>query len=939
MGESADFAARREPLLERERELASLTQLVERAAAGKGRLVIVEGAAGIGKTRLLAEARRHAEEASLRVLSARGGELEREFPFGVARQLLEPALVDAEARARLLAGAAAPAETVFETREDGFETGADPSFGVLHGLFWLTVNLSAERPLLLSIDDLHWCDHPSLRFLAYLVRRLDGMPVLVAAGLRLAEPGVDTVLLAELAADSLTAVVRPAALSAPAAEQLVRERLGESTEPAFSAACAAATGGNPLLLSELLKALEGEGVLPVAENVGVVEELGPRAASRAILLRLARLEPDARPVARALAVLGDGADPRLVAALAGVDQERAAKATDRLAQAEILRPDPPLGFVHPLVGAAVYHDVPPGERALLHERAVGLLVGADAPVERVAAHLLSIPPRADPAAVVVLRRAGGIAMRKGAAESAVAYLRRALAEPPPAEACTAVLLELGQAEALTSGPEASGHLLKAYAALTDPLERARVAPLLAGALLFTGRPEDGAAVARAAAAAVPDEHRDLGRSLEAFALGAALFGAGEYERFPASDAPAEAGDGLGARMLTALAALRQAYACEPHAGPVHLALDALAGGRLVAAYPSGIPTVAAMLVLAFADREEAAVVLDQALAEAHRSGSLFAVAGVRTFRGYTLLQRGELVEAREELETASELQRMWGYGPGARIYPTSFLAATLIDSGDLAGARRLLPDDEEPQLVTDGVRFWHNSKLALLVAEGRLEDALRTTELLRSRYGHVLLPAAGRWRSLAAEALDRLGRRVEARELAEEELKLARRWGAPGALGRALHVLGTLERADGISHLREAVDVLADSPARLELAHALAALGSALRRSRRPSEGREPLRRALELADVCGAAGLAAHVRSELYAAGARPRTTALSGVEALTASERRVAALAAEGQTNRDIAQALFVTPKTVEVHLTNAYRKLGIRSRRALPTGLATA
>lgn len=211
--------------------------------------------------------------------------------------------------------------------------------------------------------------------------------------------------------------------------------------------------------------------------------------------------------------------------------------------------------------------------------------------------------------------------------------------------------------------------------------------------------------------------------------------------------------------------------------------------------------------------------------------------------------------------------------------------------------------------------------------------------VLRGSHGHILLPAAGHWRSLAAEALDRLGRREEARALAEEELELARRWGAPRALGRALRTVGTLARDQGIDHLREAVDVLAGSPARLELAHALAALGSTLRRARRPSEARDPLRRALELADVCGAGGLAEHVRSELYASGSRPRTSALRGVEALTASERRVAALAAEGQTNRDIAQVLYVTPKTVEVHLTSAYRKLGVRSRRELPSAFATA
>ena len=131
--------------------------------------------------------------------------------------------------------------------------------------------------------------------------------------------------------------------------------------------------------------------------------------------------------------------------------------------------------------------------------------------------------------------------------------------------------------------------------------------------------------------------------------------------------------------------------------------------------------------------------------------------------------------------------------------------------------------------------------------------------------------------------------------------------------------------------------MLEGSHARLEHAKALADLGGALRRERRQTEARDPLRRALELADACSADALVEHVRSELYATGARPRTTALGGVEALTASERRVAAFAAEGQSNRDIAQALFVTPKTVEVHLSNAYRKLGIRSRRDLAGALA--
>jgi DNA-binding CsgD family transcriptional regulator len=195
------------------------------------------------------------------------------------------------------------------------------------------------------------------------------------------------------------------------------------------------------------------------------------------------------------------------------------------------------------------------------------------------------------------------------------------------------------------------------------------------------------------------------------------------------------------------------------------------------------------------------------------------------------------------------------------------------------------------------------------------------------------------WRSLKAQALDRLGRRDAAVELAAEELRIARTWGSPGTVGRSLRVLGAIEREDGIAHLEEACAVLEHATARLERAKALAALGETLRRARRPTDARAPLRQALELAEICGAAALVERTRAELYATGARPRTTALRGVGSLTASERRVADLAAEGASNRDIAQHLYVTPKTVEVHLSSVYRKLEVGSRRELPRALADA
>jgi DNA-binding NarL/FixJ family response regulator len=155
-------------------------------------------------------------------------------------------------------------------------------------------------------------------------------------------------------------------------------------------------------------------------------------------------------------------------------------------------------------------------------------------------------------------------------------------------------------------------------------------------------------------------------------------------------------------------------------------------------------------------------------------------------------------------------------------------------------------------------------------------------------------------------------------------------------VGYVLRVLGTLERERGVEHLEEAVAELEQATTKLELAKALCEYGTALRLQRKQTEAREPLRRALELADVCGAPPLVERARTELGATGARPRTTALSGVESLTPSEKRVADLAAGGMSNREIAQELYVTPKTVEVHLSNTYRKLEIGGRRELSGAL---
>jgi ATP/maltotriose-dependent transcriptional regulator MalT len=300
--------------------------------------------------------------------------------------------------------------------------------------------------------------------------------------------------------------------------------------------------------------------------------------------------------------------------------------------------------------------------------------------------------------------------------------------------------------------------------------------------------------------------------------------------------------------------------------------------------------------------------------------------------------RGELAEAETELRAALETAAHWGV-PTQQPWATAVLAELLVDRGAVVEARALLDGAIHPSRGSDPAMLLARAQMRVLLAEGRADEALLHADACQSSAGWRRHPRYAPWRSLKAQALDRLGRREEAIELATEELEIARVWGSPGTVGRSLRVLGAIERDTGIDHLEEACAVLERANARLEYAKALAALGAALRRARQPTAARDPLRKALELADICGATALVEATRAELYATGARPRATALSGVRSLTTSERRVADLAADGLSNRDIAQTLYVTPKTVEVHLSTAYRKLGIASRRDLTPALARA
>jgi hypothetical protein len=658
-------------LLEREQELGALDTLLNACDGGGSGLVLIEGPAGIGKSRLIAELRERASAGSVKVLAAHGSDLEREFPFGVVRQLFEPLLAEPAERARLLGDAAAAARPVFEEVDPGDAGGGDVAFAALHGLYWLTVNLSGEGPLLLTVDDVHWCDRPSLRFLAYLTRRLEGVGALLAVGLRTAERGTDPVLIGELADTPGALRLHPGPLSDAGVAELIRLRLGAEPDPTFTAACLTATGGNPLLLRQLLSSLEADGVTPEARQGRAVREVGPRAVSRTVLLRLQRLSEEAAEVARAVAVLGDGAQLPLVAALAALDEQAVAGATAALARAEILRPEPPIGFVHPLVRDAVYHDLPPGERELCHATAAELLMEARAPAEEVATHLLVCPRRAQGWVVDVLSEAAASARPRGAADSAAAYLERALEEPPAAERRTRVLLELGLAETLISGPAAADHLREAWEALEEPGERAQAAATLLPTLVFTAPAQEALAFARRAAAEMPPELVDERQALRAIELMSIPLGPRDQTAAPGLDDLRIEGNGPGAKMLAAAAAQAKALTGAPADACVKLATEALADGVLIDADPGFLPTAAAW-VLAMADRDEALDVWDEIRAHAHRRGSLFGFLGVNLWSGASLLWRGDLPEAENTLLAALENATAWGIQRSSAFYGPAF---------------------------------------------------------------------------------------------------------------------------------------------------------------------------------------------------------------------------------------------------------------------------
>nr|WP_062331474.1 LuxR family transcriptional regulator [Herbidospora sakaeratensis] len=913
------------PLVERERQLAAFDGHLRALASGAGRFVVVDGGPGAGKSRLLAAVRAAVPDGH-RVLSARASRLERTYAFGVVRQLLEPVVARAADRERLLAGPAAAASAVLGA------PGEPPGdHTVLNGLFWLVANVCESGPAVLLVDDLHWADEASLRFLAYLLPRVDGLPLLVAAGSR---PESDGGLLDVVLTEAERLPLPPLTPGGVAA--VLGGVTGRSPDEAFARACAEATGGVPLLVSEASRALVTTGTAPTAANAGRLRELGARALTRRVGLELAALPEGHTRVAEAVAVLGPHATTANLATLTGAPVLEVKGAIAALERADLvcagLRG---YDFVHPLVGAAVHERMDHGRAAEAHARAAACLRAAGAGAEKVAAHLLRVTP-VDAAMTGTLREAGADALSRGAPQAAHAYLRHALTALPPGPERVELEIEAGLAALRFDHDLAVGHLSGALALEPDLATRVRLTVLTGLALVYAGRGAQATELATGLLGALPPGLDDLCRRLQTIVVAGPSTGSAppltpeEVDRLHTLPRTGT----IAAASLDGTLAVYDLHTGDPRGlGLARRAVASLAARPVDPADPNDSPEIRgrslapSYSVLPFGDLDEGLAGASAAVETSLAQGSL-ALLGLHThIRGGCWLLRGDLAEAENDLREAVRTARLT-HSEVTVGQSVGWLAEAVLEQRGPEEAEAVLAHFHDVATAPRSGPPHHLefARARIHRARGRFDEARAAA--VRAGAGYAAFggrnPAVVPWRSEAALALCGQGRRDLAADYAREELALARAWGSAPALGRALRVAGTVTGSRAL--LEESSEVLALSPARLEHAKTLVALGDS---APMVSRGRE-------LAFRCGAGPLVEEATVKLRALGARPRPLTQTGAASLTPSERRVAALAGEGAGNREIAQTLFVTPKAVEVHLSNVYRKLGVSNRADLTTAL---
>jgi len=922
-------------LIERSGDLAPIEEALAAAAAGEGSLALVSGPAGIGKTALLGAASELARSRGFTVLSATGTELERGFPFGVVRQLYRRVYAESD-RAQpegAIGSLFAPA--------DGGGEGFDVSFQVLDGLYWLVADLAQRGPLLIAIDDVQWCDEPSLRHFLYLARRLEDLGVLM---LQAERSGESSQAVLEDLREVAALRIEPAALSLDGVGELVQRVLGRAPSPVFVSACLEQTGGYPLYLGELLRVAQERGIDPDDGAAAEIENVDAENLARHVWRRIEAVDSEAIAVVGLVSVLGERAEPGRIGLLCELPSARVAEIIDGLIGQGVLADRDLPCFTHPVVRASVEARLSPGLLDTWHRSAARLLDRENADIREVAGHLMKCLPEGNSWVVERLREFAGAVIGPGAPESAALALRRALAEPPAVEVQIPLLRELARAEDLSGDPSAAlGRLRDALKMTENGRVRAEIAIDQGQVLVQASRFADAVKALEAGLEALDGEDPDLEQRIDAELITYAVFSKDAREAGLRRLARYEGQipDGPAAQPALTAMALAAIFTGSPAAEGAALAERALRSGG----FSSGLSIetwTAAAWVLIFTDRPDLArSFCEDELPRVRRQGNPRAIFAVESTLACAALRRGDIPTAVSRAQTSLAIadrgpHEAWAYGA---------LALALLDAGDLDAAERALAMTlpEHWGEEADGSFSLLYARALLRLDQGHLDQAGADLDEMRRRsdaIGPDLRSFDDFWRIPGATLAHRRGEVERARLLALEEVETARHLGAVGYLGMVLRTAATVNEPDpGLAMLGESIELLGASQFRLEHARSLVELGALLRRQGERVAAREPLAEGLDLAYRCGAGAVVTRALEELRACGARPRRPVRDGVDALTPSETRMAKLAAEGRTNREIAQELYVTLKTVEGTLGRAYAKLGISgrgAREALPDAL---
>lgn len=984
-------------------ERVTADQLVHTLAHGGSRLLVVEsgprGGRGARLRDLLEAADRHE---AVRTALVRCSPEERGHAWGVARQVLDvvcaprathdtatsdSASHDSEAGGQ--AGDASGPDALARPDAGWFAAVRDTdTLETCHRLYWLLAAAARARPLVLAVEDAHWCDGESWALLRHLALRLHQLPLLLAVTLDPAETPDDAATGLATSHESDHETVRWRAGPLTEAEVAVRleAELGAYGTP-LAAVCREQTAGWPTLVAEVARVLGASSreEQPTGEppTEADVTRVAPPDVARAALARAGRHGQRTARALRALAVLDAPLPLAPVPALLELDRPAADDVLAALERLSYVARGPDGVLVGPpVLRRALVASLRPSERDAL-ERATAHVLGDHATlVGRAAEHLLRTYPAGDQEQVRLLREAARRSAVAGTFSDAARYLSRALEEPPEPDTETRVLAELGAAELYQEPVSASAHLRTAVerAATTD--ERLRWTLLLTHSLSVTGRASEGYATARAQLGSATARSRVevlrtaaaelffAGLSDDAVLRGQQCNTGPEIASLTSTDDQAPRGVRLLARVerrSRAARILSGAFACQ-HSGELLDGIHGALAEGLEASDRSSMGWLSVAAVLLWADDLVTAErVFKEAEAEATRWNACLPRYTALWLNSLTALHAGRLERAEGMAALAVQIAGdrpwdVWRAGPALAAMRLTeerggFPGLTdstgtpyTSDASDATGERVVpsaepspwwlfeQPGDELPhQWVADAALAARGRMRAV---RGDLSGALADLTAAGRRLNAIgcLNPAVSDWRSAAALVLARLERTDEALFLADEEVRLADRWGTARTRAVALRRRGLVRGGDeGLEDAGAARKLLADARFPLEEAHTLLAQGRLLTRLRERDQARTVFTEALRLAERCAAGGLAERIREQLLQVGGRPRLARTAEQTLLTPGERTVSELAAQGATNDEIAGRLFLARRTVETHLTSVYRKLGIRGRSQLTKALA--